>query len=294
MKKFSGVGVALVTPFDEQGRIDEPSLRNLVDYVIDGGVDYLVALGTTSEAATMSVEERARVVQIIVEQNQGRLPIVLGIGGNNTAQVVQDLSSLPYLQQGDAILSVTPYYNKPSQQGLYNHFKMIAEHAPLPVILYNVPGRTSVNMTADTTLRLARDFENIIAIKEASGNLDQSTAIIAGMPENFMLLSGDDGITLPLLSIGGSGVISVIANVLPAEFSSMVHLAQDEEYSEARRIHLRLAPVCKALFEEGNPAGIKAALHAKGIIACGKLRDPLCSVSSALYEKLSSLVCRQH
>lgn len=294
MKKFSGVGVALVTPFDEQGRIDEPSLRNLVDYVIDGGVDYLVALGTTSEVATMSVEERARVVQIIVEQNQGRLPIVLGIGGNNTAQVVQDLSSLPYLQQGDAILSVTPYYNKPSQQGLYNHFKMIAEHAPLPVILYNVPGRTSVNMTADTTLRLARDFENIIAIKEASGNLDQSTAIIAGMPENFMLLSGDDGITLPLLSIGGSGVISVIANVLPAEFSSMVHLALDEEYSEARHIHLRLAPVCKALFEEGNPAGIKAALHAKGIIACGKLRDPLCSVSSALYEKLSSLVCRQH
>lgn len=294
MKKFSGVGVALVTPFDEQGRIDEPSLRNLVDYVIDGGVDYLVALGTTSEAATMSVEERAWVVRIIVEQNQGRLPIVLGIGGNNTAQVVQDLSSLPYLQQGDAILSVTPYYNKPSQQGLYNHFKMIAEHAPLPVILYNVPGRTSVNMTADTTLRLARDFENIIAIKEASGNLDQSTAIIAGMPENFMLLSGDDGITLPLLSIGGSGVISVIANVLPAEFSSMVHLALDEEYSEARHIHLRLAPVCKALFEEGNPAGIKAALHAKGIIACGKLRDPLCSVSSALYEKLSSLVCRQH
>ena len=294
MKKFSGVGVALVTPFDEQGRIDEPSLRNLVDYVIDGGVDYLVALGTTSEAATMSVEERAWVVRIIVEQNQGRLPIVLGIGGNNTAQVVQDLSSLPYLQQGDAILSVTPYYNKPSQQGLYNHFKMIAEYAPLPVILYNVPGRTSVNMTADTTLRLARDFENIIAIKEASGNLDQSTAIIAGMPENFMLLSGDDGITLPLLSIGGSGVISVIANVLPAEFSSMVHLALDEEYSEARHIHLRLAPVCKALFEEGNPAGIKAALHAKGIIACGKLRDPLCSVSSALYEKLSSLVCRQH
>lgn len=290
MKKFSGVGVALVTPFNERGEVDEESLRNLVDYVIDGGVDYLVALGTTSEAATMSMEERALVVRIVMEQNRGRLPVVLGIGGNNTAQVLQDLSSLSYLKQGDAILSVTPYYNKPSQQGLYNHFKMIAEHTPLPIILYNVPGRTSVNMTAETTLRLAHDFENIIAIKEASGNIDQATAIIRGMPKDFILLSGDDGITLPLLSIGGSGVISVIANVLPGEFSNMVHLALDEEFSEARAIHLRLSSLCKALFEEGNPAGIKAALLAKGIIACGKLRDPLCPVSSNLFNRLASLV----
>ena len=237
MKKFSGVGVALVTPFDETGRVDEHSLRNLVNYVIDGGVDYLVALGTTSEAATMTADERAFVVQVIAEENAGRLPIVLGIGGNNTNQVIHDLATLPYLRLGDAILSVTPYYNKPSQQGLYNHFKAIAEHTPLPVILYNVPGRTSVNMTAAITLKLARDFENIIAIKEASGNFEQATAIISGMPENFIFLSGDDGVALPLVSIGASGVISVIANVMPGEFSTMLHLALEGEYGEARQIH---------------------------------------------------------
>ena len=285
MKKFSGVGVALVTPFDEIGNIDESSLRNLVNYVIDGGVDYLVALGTTSEAATMTAEERAYVVGVIVEENAGRLPIVLGVGGNNTAQVVQELATLPYLKQGDAILSVTPYYNKPSQQGLYNHFKAIAEHSPLPVILYNVPGRTSVNMTAAITLRLSHDFENIIAIKEASGNFEQATSIIAGMPENFIFLSGDDGIALPLVSIGGSGVISVIANVMPHEFTSMVHLALEGEFREAKDIHLKLGEMFKALFEEGNPAGVKAALHVKGVIASQRLRAPLCEVSDTLYQK---------
>ena len=286
MKKFSGVGVALVTPFDEMGNIDESSLRNLVNYVIDGGVDYLVALGTTSEAATMTLEERAYVVNVITEENAGRLPIVLGVGGNNTAHVVEELDTLPYLRQGDAILSVTPYYNKPSQQGLYTHFTAIADHSPLPVILYNVPGRTSVNMTAATTLRLALDFENIIAIKEAAGNFEQATSIIAGMPENFIFLSGDDGIALPLISIGGSGVISVIANVLPYDFSTMVHLALEGEFGEAKNIHLRLGEMFKALFEEGNPAGVKAALHAKGVIASQKLRSPLCEVSDSLYQKL--------
>ena len=282
----------MITPFDEQGLVDEASLRKLVEYVIEGGVDYLVALGTTSEAATLSAEEKSTVVRVIVEQNGGRLPIVLGVGGNNTAQVVRELSSLPYLEHGDAILSVTPYYNKPSQQGLYNHFKEIAEHAPLPVILYNVPGRTGVNMAAATTLRLARNYENIIAIKEASGNFEQATAIIKDMPENFLFLSGDDGITLPLLSIGGSGVISVVANVLPTEFSAMVHSALDEEFGEARTLHLRLADICKALFEEGNPAGVKAALQAAGVIACGKLRAPLAPVSDHLYERLATLVAR--
>ena len=260
-----------------------------MNYVIDGGVDYLVALGTTSEAATMTADERAFVVQVIAEENAGRLPIVLGIGGNNTAQVIHDLATLSYLRLGDAILSVTPYYNKPSQQGLYNHFKAIAEHAPLPVILYNVPGRTSVNMTAAITLKLARDFENIIAIKEASGNFEQATAIISGMPENFIFLSGDDGIALPLVSIGASGVISVIANVMPNEFSTMLHLALEGEYGEARQIHLQLGEMFKALFEEGNPAGIKAALQARGVIACQKLRFPLCEVSEALYQKIKRL-----
>ena len=289
MKKFSGVGVALVTPFDEQDRVDEASLRKLVDYVTNGGVDYLVALGTTSEAATMTAEEKEFVCRVIAEQNDGRLPIVVGMGGNNTSLVVKELSTLPYLEYGDAILSVTPYYNKPSQQGLYVHFKEIAEHSPLPVILYNVPGRTGVNMAAATTLRLAREYENIIAIKEASGNLEQATAIIKDMPENFLLLSGDDGITLPLMAIGASGVISVVANVLPAEFSAMVHLALDEEFAEARMAHLRLAEICKALFEEGNPAGVKAALEAKGVIACGKLRAPLAPVSDNLYARLAKL-----
>lgn len=177
MKKFSGVGVALITPFTNNGQVDEISLRRLVDHVIDNGVDYLVALGTTSEAATLSAEEKERVVNIIAEQNGGRLPLVLGVGGNNTQQVLQDLNTLPYVPQADAILSVTPYYNKPSQEGLYRHFKMIAEKSSLPVILYNVPGRTSVNMAAQTTLRLAHDFKNIIGIKEASGNFEQATAI---------------------------------------------------------------------------------------------------------------------
>ena len=280
MKKFSGVGVALVTPFDEQGQVDEVSLRELVEYVIDGGVDYLVALGTTSEAATMTAEEKDLVVRVIAGQNDGRLPIVLGVGGNDTARVVHELSSLPYMECGDAILSVVPYYNKPSQEGIYAHFKEIAERAPLPVILYNVPGRTGVNMAAGTTLRLAREYENIIAV------------IIKDMPENFIFLSGDDGITLPLMAIGGSGVISVVANVLPAEFSSMVHLALEEEYGEARTTHLRMADICKALFEEGNPAGIKAALVAKGVIACGRLRAPLAPVSDNLYARIASLLAK--
>lgn len=287
MKKFSGVGVALITPFTDNGQVDEISLRGLVDHVIENGVDYLVALGTTSEAATLSAEEKERVVNIIAEQNGGRLPLVLGVGGNNTQQVLQDLNTLPYVPQADAILSVTPYYNKPSQEGLYRHFKMIAEKSPLPVILYNVPGRTSVNMAAQTTLRLAHDFKNIIGIKEASGNFEQATAILKDKPEKFLFISGDDGITLPLMSIGCCGVISVIANALPKEFTTMVHLASEMKFEEARKIHFELSELCKALFEEGNPAGIKAALHLKKVIACNKLRTPLTEVSEKLYQKLT-------
>ncbi|PXZ43725.1 4-hydroxy-tetrahydrodipicolinate synthase [Sanguibacteroides justesenii] len=287
MKKFSGVGVALITPFTNNGQVDEISLRGLVDHVIDNGVDYLVALGTTSEAATLSAEEKERVVNIIAEQNGGRLPLVLGVGGNNTQQVLQDLNTLPYVPQADAILSVTPYYNKPSQEGLYRHFKMIAEKSSLPVILYNVPGRTSVNMAAQTTLRLAHDFKNIIGIKEASGNFEQATAILKDKQEKFLFISGDDGITLPLMSIGCCGVISVIANAFPKEFTTMVHLASEMKFDGARKIHFELSELCKALFEEGNPAGIKAALHLKKVIACNKLRTPLTEVSEKLYQKLT-------
>ena len=286
MKKFSGVGVALVTPFDAAGRVDEESLRGLVDHVSEGGVDYLVALGTTSESATLSAPERARVVEIIAGHNAGRLPLVIGLGGNNTAAVLDALATLPYLHHADAILTVTPYYNKPTQQGLYLHFKALAERSPLPLILYNVPGRCSVDMSAGTTSRLASEFENIIAVKEASANLDQATAIAAGKPGNFLLLSGDDATALPFISIGASGVISVIANALPHLFATMIRRALDNDLPAAREIHYRLHPLYKALFEEGNPAGVKAALHALGIIKENRLRLPLCPTSDALYRKI--------
>ena len=282
---LKGMGVALITPFKEDESVDYEALGKLVDYQVQNGTDYLVVLGTTAETPTLTEEEKKNIISLVVTRVRGRIPIVLGVGGNCTRSVVEKLKTDNF-EGIDAILSVVPYYNKPSQQGLYNHFKAIAEHSPLPVILYNVPGRTSVNMTAATTLRLALDFENIIAIKEAAGNFEQATSIIAGMPENFIFLSGDDGIALPLISIGGSGVISVIANVLPYDFSTMVHLALEGEFGEAKDIHLRLGEMFKALFEEGNPAGVKAALHAKGVIASQKLRSPLCEVSDALYQKL--------
>lgn len=288
MKKFSGVGVALITPFLEDGRIDETSLRDVVDHVIAGGVDYLVALGTTSEAATLSPQEREFVVNVITEHNGGRLPLVIGVGGNDTARVLEELRSLPYLRQGDAILSVTPYYNKPTQKGLFYHFKMVAEHAPLPVIMYNVPGRTSVNMQAATTLELARSQENMIAIKEAAGNFEQATEILRDKPPHFLFLSGDDALTLPQLALGADGVVSVIANALPLEFSRLVHLALEGEFEEARRYHFRLSELFSLLFEEGNPAGVKAALHARGIIRHNRLRLPLCGVSDGLYRRIDT------
>ena len=260
----------------------------MVDYLLQNNADFLCVLGTTAETPTLTEEEKKTIKKMVIDRVNGRIPILLGVGGNNTRAIVETLKNDDFTGV-DAILSVVPYYNKPSQQGLYNHFKAIAEHTPLPVILYNVPGRTSVNMTAAITLKLARDFENIIAIKEASGNFEQATAIISGMPENFIFLSGDDGVALPLVSIGASGVISVIANVMPGEFSTMLHLALEGEYGEARQIHLQLGEMFKALFEEGNPAGIKAALHARGVIACQKLRSPLCEVSEALYQKIKRL-----
>ncbi|MDR2131087.1 MAG: 4-hydroxy-tetrahydrodipicolinate synthase [Odoribacteraceae bacterium] len=288
MKKFSGVGVALVTPFSGTGRVDEESLRGVVDHVIEGGVDYLVVLGTTSEAVTLSRQEREHVVEVIAEQNAGRLPIVIGVGGNNTAAVLEDLRVLPYLRHGDAILTVTPYYNKPTQEGLYLHFKALAEHAPLPLILYNVPGRCSVNLVAETTLRLANEFENIIAVKEATGNFEQATAIAAGKPDNFLLLSGDDAVALPFISVGAEGVISVIANALPYKFAAMIHQALEGEFTGAREIHLQLHHLYKALFEEGNPAGVKAALHVQGVIRENYLRLPLCPVSDSLYRRIQA------
>ena len=289
MKKFSGVGVALVTPFDETGRVDEHSLRNLVNYVIDGGVDYLVALGTTSEAATMTADERAFVVQVIAEENAGRLPIVLGIGGNNTAQVIHDLATLSYLRLGDAILSVTPYYNKPSQEGIYQHYKAIAEATELPIVLYNVPGRTGVNMTAETTLRIARDFNNVVAIKEASGNITQMDDIIKNKPENFNVISGDDGITFPLITLGAVGVISVIGNAFPREFSRMTRLALQGDFANALTIHHRFTELFNLLFVDGNPAGVKSMLNAMGMIE-NKLRLPLVPTRITTFEAIRKVL----
>lgn len=290
MKNFTGTGVALVTPFNEKGCIDVEALRNLVSYVTEGGMDFLVALGTTAETPTLSSEERAEVVEIIAAENAGRLPLMVGVGGNSTQAIVHELQSLPWLKKCDAVLSVTPYYNKPTQQGLYEHFHAVAENSPLPVCLYNVPGRTGISMNAATTLRLSENHPNIIAIKEASGNIDQATELLKGKKENFIALSGDDCMTLPLMAMGFDGVISVLANVLPSECAALVRHMKNEEYAAARKLHLQLSDICRALFAEGNPAGIKAALHAKGICKHNVLRLPLTPVSAELYSRIQRLL----
>lgn len=289
MNLFAGTGVALVTPFDRESGIDEISLRKLTEHVIAGEADYLVALGTTSEAATLSEDERYRVMEVILDQNRGRLPVMAGIGGNNTREVAENIKRFPFLKYCKAILSVTPYYNKPSQEGMFRHFKALSEESVLPLFLYNVPGRTGVNLSSETVVRLSHECANIIGIKEAGGNFQQVAEILKSMHPDFTVVSGDDGLTLPLLSIGAQGVISVLANVFPAEFSKMVRLASAGNYTEARRIHLKCTGLYKALFAEGNPAGIKAALHLKGIIAHNVLRLPLTSVSERLYSELKEL-----
>lgn len=291
MKLFTGIGVALVTPFDDRGNVDEDSLRRLVDHVIDGGVDFLTVLGTTAETATLSPAERAEVVEVIYKQNNGRKPILAGIGGNNTAEVIKELQETFWLKYCDGILSVVPYYNKPSQSGMYEHFKVISEHSALPVVLYNIPGRTGVNMSVTTMMRLSKDCPNIAGIKEATGNFEQATDIIKLRENNFTVLSGDDGVLLPLMSIGFDGGISVIANAFPREYSKLVSCVKAGDYEGARAVHLQYADLCKALFAEGNPAGIKAALHARGIIRYNTLRLPLTPVCEALYKQIYDL-CR--
>ncbi len=264
MKRFDGTGVALVTPFDEELQVDEISLRCLVEHVIEGGVDFLVALGTTAESATLSREEKARVVRIIAEANRGRLPVMAGIGGNNTSEVVREIEEADWLKDCQGILSITPFYNKPTQAGLYEHFKTIAGIAPLPLCLYNVPGRTGVNMKAETIARLSLECPDIFALKEASGDFAQATAILKQKRPDMLVFSGDDAIVLPLMSLGFDGVISVFANIMPQECSALVNHVKKGHWADARQLHLRLSDFCKLLFEEGNPAGIKAALYAAG------------------------------
>ena len=286
--KLRGTGVALVTPFRKYGTIDFTSLGKLIDHTIDGGVDYLVALGTTSEAATMMDDERVAVVDFIVERANGRVPIVVGMGGNSTQGLENQLQKMPY-QNVDAILSVTPYYNKPNQKGLYYHYKSLANASDLPIILYNVPSRTAVNMSAETTVKLAKEFSNIIGIKEASGDLVQVQTILRDKPKSFLVISGDDALTYSMIGAGGDGVISVTANAYPKEYSTMVKLALDKKNKAACDINFSLLNFMEAIFEDGNPAGIKAALNAMSILD-NHLRLPLVKVNVQTANKIKAFI----
>lgn len=288
MKQFIGTGVALVTPFKEDRSIDFDALENLVNFQIDNHIEYLVVLGTTGEPATLSKDEKEAVKAKIIEVNNGRLPLVLGIGGNNTAAVVHEIQSTD-LSAFDAILSVSPYYNKPAQEGLYQHFKAIAESSPKPIILYNVPGRTAKNMEPETVLRLATDFQNIIGVKEAAGSMEQAMRLIQNKPDDFLVISGDDMIALPMTLLGGSGVISVIGQGLPADFSDMIRLALQGNGQTASMLQYRIMDSIDYIFEEGNPAGIKSLLKGMGITK-PYVRLPLVEASAKLQEKISTFI----
>ncbi len=284
MNRFHGTGVALVTPFNTDGSVDYTGLKNLINYQIEGQVEYLVSLGTTGESATLNKEEKKKIWAYTAEINNGRLPLIAGIGGNDTASVVDAIKNFDTAGY-DAILSASPYYNKPSQEGIYQHYKAISEASPLPVLLYNVPGRTASNMSAETTCRLAADFKNIIGIKEASGNFDQFNQIMRDKPVDFLLISGDDPITLPMIALGACGLISVVGNALPAAVSQLVRLCLQGDFNSALPLHLRLIELTRLAFAEGNPAGIKAAL--KHFNVCGDhVRLPLVSATAGLNEQI--------
>ena len=286
MTQFHGTGVALVTPFNPDGSIDFNGLENLINYNISGGVDYLVSLGTTGETATLSSEEKKAVWKFTAEINDGRVPLVAGIGGNNTKEVTEHLQQ--FSTEGySAVLSVSPYYNKPTQEGIFQHYKAVAAASALPVILYNVPGRTGSNMSAETTLRLAHEVPNIIGVKEASANFDQFNRIIRDKPEDFLFISGDDPITLPMIAMGAVGMISVVGNALPAICSTMVRMCLSGNFIEAQPLHHSLTEITGLFFVEGNPAGVKSALKSLGI--CGdEVRLPLCGVSSGTSESIAA------
>lgn len=287
MKKLTGTGVALVTPFKTDESVDVESLKNLVKYVTEGGVDYLVVLGTTGESVTLDQDEKDLVVKTVKETNEGKLPVVLGMGGNNTAALLKNIENTDFTGV-DAILSVSPFYNKPTQQGIYLHYKEVAEKSPVPVVLYNVPGRTGSNIDSDTTLQLA-ELDNIAAIKEASGDLEQCMRIIKDKPEDFLVISGEDALTLPIISSGGKGVISVAANAFPSIYSGMVHAALEDNMNLSRKNHYSLLEIISYLFKEGNPGGIKEALKIKEV--CGNtLRLPLVNVSEDTSKNLQRLI----
>ncbi len=287
-KKFTGTGVAIVTPFHKYGTIDFNSLGKVIEHVISGGINYIVALGTTGESVTLTHDEKIAVIDYVIEIVDKRVPVVIGMGGNNTQEVVNFIKSVSF-EGIDAILSVSPFYNKPQQRGIYRHYENIANACPVPVILYNVPGRTSSNISAETVLKLTENVKNIIGIKEASGDLVQCMELIKNKPDNFLVISGDDLLTLPIIALGGDGVISVVANAYPKEFSDMVTAAIKGNFKIARDKHYKLTEIIDSLFSDGNPAGIKAALEILGLCS-NNLRLPLVKVNKSVYIHLKALI----
>jgi len=288
MKKFKGTGVAIVTPFKNDSSIDFAAFGRVINHIINGGVNYIVAMGTTGESVTLTRDEKKALISFVVETIDSRVPLVVGIGGNNTQEVINSVRQTN-IKGVDGILSVAPYYNKPNQRGLFQHFKAIATSSPLPVILYNVPGRTCCNISSETCLELAHEFDNIVGIKEASGDIAQIMRIIKGKPENFSVISGDDMMTLPIIAVGGSGVISVLANAFPAQSSELVGLALKNNFKSARDIQFRLMEIIELLFIEGNPAGVKAMLNIMNLCQ-NYLRLPLVPVSRPVYSKIQKAI----
>jgi len=285
VNSFRGAGVALITPFRSDFQVDYDSLGQLVDSQLENNMDFLVVLGTTAETATLSQAEKQAVIDFVVTRVSGKVPVMVGIGGNSTAEVIEKLKTF-HIQHANGVLSVVPYYNKPSQEGIYQHFMAIASACPLPVMLYNVPGRTGINMTAETTLRLAHDASNIVGVKEASGNFGEIIKILKEKPDTFRMITGDDSLVVPTISLGGEGVISVVANLAPRLVSAMTHYALNGDYPNAAAIQLDLQPLIEDLFVEGNPSGIKAAMHSVGMTE-NWVRLPLVPVSEKLYKELA-------
>lgn len=285
---FRGLGVAVVTPFTLDGAVDYPALKRLIRYQLDSGVDFLCILATTGETPCLTLDEKIKITELVKEENKGQVPILKYCGGNNTAAVIEEMKATDWTGI-DGILSICPYYNKPSQEGLYQHFKAIASASPLPVVMYNVPGRTGVNMKAETTVRLAHDCENIVGIKEAAGSLEQVDEIIKGKPDRFDIISGDDALTFSMIASGAAGVISVIGNALPREFSRMIRLEFQGEYEAARRIHHMFTELYSLLFVDGNPAGVKALLNDMGYIE-NVLRLPLVPTTIKTKEKMADIL----
>ena len=285
---FKGLGIALITPFTADGAVDYAALKRLVRFQLDNGADFLCILATTGETPTLTAEEKTNIKNLVIELVNGQVPILMGCGGNNTAAVVEELRTADW-HGIDGVLSVCPYYNKPSQEGLYQHFKAIASATSLPVVLYNVPGRTGINMKAETTVRLARDCQNIVAIKEASGSLEQVDEILKNAPKDFAVISGDDALTYPMVACGAVGVISVIGNALPREFSKMLRLEFNNEFAAARKIHHKFTDLFSLLFVDGNPAGVKAMLHEMGFIE-NVLRLPLVPTRITTKQRISEIL----